>query len=728
MDRFKLYFLIIISQSILVGCKDGYDPSVNLQPSLTGRYLRVSQSAFTHMSSQSFRDEFKIECSETTWGFSEMPDWIAVSPSHGNTSGNVLLEGSENFSDPRSAVFYLRSEDSGWDYNKAMSVSQGGVDVSLTVEPNELSFSGKGEDKRVLVIANCEWTAKCSQDWISLEKIDNSELSVIASANPADSYRESTVYVNYGGNRTEAIGITQFPSAISSSDAVLKYGCNASRYEITVTSEVEWSAETSDNWIMVDPSMGAQGETRVSIEVSPNSSVGNRTGFVLFKTGDYERFQIEIEQEGLYIETVDELTFRSMGGSQDIEVRSNTDWEVISSPDWISFSKTSGSGNSAITVTASENQNMDARSGVIELGQKGLSLVCGINVSQLGRTLEADTAVLEFTDKGGEQTFGLISDGEWSSSCSDPWFSASPVSGFGDATVSVSVEENTGETEREGVITYSYGNQSTEVLIHQLGKYFTIDNDTFEFGSKGGTHTIDLSTNEKWTASVEGEAEWLTLSAKEGEGSSEIILTADDNPSVNGRSAEIVITPANSQAVKVFVTQSARYLTVSSESISFFSDGGTSAFVSIDTDGVFKIESDGDWFTVNLKDDMSGFTVTAESFKQPEKRTGKITISLTDLEEGTMSLGMSVIQIGEGCSFIIEGYPEDGDWNDFGNSSLQFIITGYQSDQNWDSKNESKIVITVTGYKDDSDWNTDKKAESDFGREDYTQDQDWNNK
>lgn len=727
MKSTKYSVIALIFSGILCGCKEEFNSASQLHPSLTGEYLKVSQTNFNHTSSAAFTDNFNVECSNVSWQFSTLPSWIMVSPSSGNSSSAIILEGEENSTtNARTSLFYLESSNSSQTISKTLSVSQGGVESTLIAEPTDLSFNAKGETASVVIIANCQWTAKCSQEWVSLNVIDSNELAITVESNLSDNYREGTVYINYGENKTEPISLTQYPADISASEATLKYSNVASKYDITINSEVEWSAITSESWILVDPAYGGEGETKVSIEVSPNTTVSNRIGYVAFKTGECERFQIEIEQEGLYIESTKELNFRAVENSQSIEIKSNTDWEILSSPNWISYSKTSGYGNEEIVATASENPELDSRNGTIEIGKKGLTLKCEIQVIQAGRALSLDTSILEFSDKAGEQTFCIQSDGGWSSFCSDDWFTASPLSGNGDATITVNVEENHSNSERNGSINYSFGNQSAEVLIHQLGKYFNVDEGEFEFNSHGGNHTISVSTNESWTAEIEDNAEWLSLSSTSGEGDAEITLTVDDNPSVNSRSAEIIITPSHSQAIRISVHQKARYLKVSSENIMFYYNGGTSNFVSIDTDGEFEIVGDSDWFKINIEEEP-GFTVTTEPYKQPETRKGKITIALTDLQEGSLSLELSVIQIGEGCSFIVDGYPEDEDWSDFGNSTLTFTITGFTSDQNWDTQQESKIVINITGYKDDDNWNTQEKEEYDFEREDFSSEKEWNN-
>ncbi|MBD5286738.1 MAG: BACON domain-containing protein [Bacteroides sp.] len=714
MNILKFTLPILVFSGILVGCKEDFDPASQLRPSLTGVFLKASQTNFNHTSPAAFTDNFSVECSNTSWQFSSLPDWLMIKPASGDTSSAIVMNGNENTStEARTSLFYLESTGIQDNLKKPLSVSQNGVESSLTVEPTELSLKGKGDTVTLLVIANCSWSAKCQQDWITVNTIDSNELSVTADSNPSDTYREGTVYITYGENKTVPVSITQYPANISSSVTTLKYSNVASKYNVDITSEIDWQAVVSDSWIMVNPPSGDQGKTNISIEVTPNTSVNNRIGYVAFKTGEYERFQIQIEQEGVYIQSVNEIFFRSIENSQILAVKSNTDWEILSYPSWVSFSKTKGFGNEDITVTASENPELENRSGTIKIGQKGLTLECEVSVVQSGRTLSSGTALLEFSDKGGEQTFEIISDGPWTSICSDEWFNTSPVFGNGDTAITVTAEENTARDERTGVITYSFGNQSTEVLIHQSGKYFNVDGEAFEFDSRGGNHTISLSTNEKWTVEITGNPDWISLSATSGEGAANLILTVDDNPSVNGRTADVIISPENSQAISINVSQAPRYLKISSESIMFFSEGGSSEYISIDTDGTYEITSDGSWFRVN-QDDGAGFTVIADSYRQPETRTGKISVSLTDLDEGALSLEISVIQIGEGCSFIVDSYTDDQDWNDFGNSVFSFSIVGYTADKSWDSTQHPYVKILIEGYTGDDDWNTTENSDMDI--------------
>lgn len=727
MKKTQLYISTILMVLGLTGCKDDFDPNGSLEPSLSAHWLKPSQTNFDYYLSSAFSETFTVESFETPWKFSEVADWITLTPSSGNASASVTLKAQENKSadNARTAIFYLQSNDPDWNYNRAMSVSQAKATPTLSVDETSLTFGGSASQQSVNVTANCSWTTSCSDSWVTLSSdVASGKLNISVSANPQSTYRSSTIYISYGSGKSTSIRITQSPANITSSGYTLQYENVASKYDVTIDSEADWTSAVSDSWITVNPNNGKAGKTTVSIEVTPNTSISSRNGYVAIKTGTAERLQIAIQQKGIYIEADESLTFTSVEESKKLSIRSNTSWTVTSKPNWLTLSKETGEGNDEITVTSTENPNTTSRTGEIVLGQAGLSILCKVKVTQLGKSLSTDVTLLEFSDKASQMTFNLVSDASWTSTQTVNWFTTTPTSGSGNATITVAAEDNNTTEERTGTINYAYADKTTYVNVHQLAKYMTIDNQSFEFDSKGGSHTIELSTNDEWTAEIEHNVSWLKLSKSSGSGNATITLTAEDNASVNTRSTTVVINTKYSQSIRILVSQKPRQLSVSTQSILFFANGGTSEVVTIDTDGTYEIKSDASWFTVN-KGTGNTFTVYATKNSTDEMRRGKITISLIGLKEGSLSLELTVMQAGEGGSFIINGYPEDSDWNYVGGGSLTVTIKGYTSDKNWDNSHGGTLSVKVTGYSTDHDWNINDSSSCRVYINTYGADKDW---
>ena len=699
-------FIALICIILFASCEDIYILGEELTPSLSAHYLRPSKTEFGYSwSPDAYEEYFRIESSETPLIFSDVSDWLTLTPASGNATTTVNLKANANTDaeNDRTAIFYLKSNDPDWNYSRAMSISQAKASPTVFISNKFISFGGASQQQNIAISANCKWSASCYDSWISLYYTSDI-LTIRVSENHLNAYRNSTIYITYGTSKTISIKVTQSPASITSSDYILNYENTASKYELEIESEVAWTSSVSNSWISVSPSNGNAGKTMVSIEVTPNTTISNRTGYVAIKTGSAERLQITIYQKGIYIEAIESLTFKSIVESKNLSIQSNTDWVITSKPNWLSVSKEAGTGNDNLTVTSTENPNTTSRSGEIIIGQPGLAIECKVSVTQIGKSLSTNVSLLEFSDKASQQNFNITSDANWTSSKSVEWFTHSPISGYGDATVNVAVEENTSTEERTGTINYSFADKTTYVNIHQLAKYMTIDNQSFDFDSKGGSHNIELSTNDEWTAEVEHQSSWLKLSKTSGIGNATITLTVDDNPSVNVRSTAISIKTKYSQSVKILVSQKPRYLSISSTNILFFTNGGNSEVVEIDTDGTYEIMADASWFTIN-KGTGNTFTVYATKNSSNDLRQGKITITLTDLKEGTLALELTVMQAGEGGSFILNGFPNDSNWNYIGSGSLLITIKEYTSDQNWDDSFDGSLILKVSGYSTDSDWN-----------------------
>ena len=716
---------------LFASCEDMYNIfGEELKPSLSAHYLRPSKTEFGYSwSPNAYEEAFTIESFETPWAFSDVADWLTLTPASGNATTTVNLKANANTDadKDRSAIFYLKSNAPDWNYSRAMSISQAKASPTISISNKSVYFGGASEQQKVTISANCKWSASCSDSWISLSADYTSGiLTISVSENHLTSYRNSNIYITYSTSKTTSIKVTQSPASITSSDYTLNYENIASKFEIEIESEIAWTSSVSDSWISVSPSNGNAGKTTVTIEVTPNTTISNRTGYVAIKTGSAERLQISIYQKGIYIEATESLTFKSIVESKTLSIQSNTDWVITGKPNWLSVSKEAGTGNDNITVTSTENHNTTSRSGEIIIGQPGLSIECKVSITQIGKTLSTNVSLLEFSDKASQQNFNITSDANWTSSKSVDWFTHNPISGYGDTTVNVAVEENTSTEERIGTINYSFADKTTFVNIHQLAKYMTIDNKSFDFDSKGGSHTIELSTNDEWTAEVEHQSSWLKLSKTSGTGNATITLTVDDNPSVNVRSTAIIIKTKYSQSVKILVSQKPRYLSISSTNILFFANGGNSEVVTIDTYGTYEIMADASWFTIN-KGIGNTFAVYATKNSSNDLRQGKITITLTDLKEGSLALELTVMQAGEGGSFILNGFPDDSNWNYIGSGSLLITIKGYTSDQNWDDSFGGSLTVKVSGYSTDSDWNINDSSSGSVSINTYGTDNNWSN-
>ena len=712
---------------LCVSCADTFISSGNFVPTLSPYFLRPSKTNFSTWSYKEYSEEFNVVSSRVPWMFTEVPEWLTLTPESSDSSSAVLLYAQENTSADagRTALFFLESTHSYWEYGRGLSFSQERANHSLSVEKSNLYFTGAATSEIIKVTANCTWSVSESESWISTE-CDTKEgnLKVSVNSNESSAYRSATIYISYG-TYSYPITIKQSPANITSSTSRLEYENIASSYTIKINSEATWTSITSDCWINVSPSNGNSGTTEVIIEVSPNTSVSERTGFVSFYIGNNLKLQLEVHQVGLYIKSYTELGFPASASKAELHIDSNTEWEILSAPNWLSFSNTKGAGDAVVIVAATENPNSTPRNGEIVIGQPGLDIDFTISVTQYRKYLQINENVIEFSDKASVDSLKINSNSNWTSRCSDSWFGATPSSGIGDTNVAISVTENLSDTERVGTLQYFYADNSTNVNIHQLAKYLTIDDKAFDFSSLGGTHIIDISTNDSWTAEIEHNVSWLSLSSTSGTGDSQITIKAEDNPTINVRSTALVIKSEHAQCFRILVSQQAKTLSVSTNNMLFFSKGGFSDIIRINTEGKYNITCDANWLSIN-KEEGNAFKVYASRNNESEFRYASIIVTLTDLVDCSLSLEIPVTQAGNGASFIIDGFKDDNNWNIYNDGDYNLSVTGYSSDKDW-NKQAGTLVITTSGYSTEYDWNRNDKSNGRVSIVNYSEDADWNN-
>jgi hypothetical protein len=128
----------------------------------------------------------------------------------------------------------------------------------------------------------------------------------------------------------------------------------------------------------------------------------------------------EDDSNSQLITSVTQLYFTSDGGSQTIEIESNTDWHIISDSTWISVYPSAGSGNKRITVTSALQDNLLEETAKIIIstndGRKVINLIVYVEGYGLknGKYLDFEENTKVFNGKvGAMDSLNIISNTDW---------------------------------------------------------------------------------------------------------------------------------------------------------------------------------------------------------------------------------------------------------------------------------------------------------------------------
>ncbi len=143
--------------------------------------------------------------------------------------------------------------------------------------------------------------------------------------------------------------------------------------------------------------------------------------------------------------SAESLSFNSSTQSSNINIITDKSWNVSDDQLWISVSPTSGTGNGTVSVTVQSNSGSSSRTGIVSIVEANGSgfFDRDIPIDQDGYTPTLQVSTTSLTFPGvTTKTFTITSDISWTISLyyydGNGWLNVSPVSGSGNATISVS--------------------------------------------------------------------------------------------------------------------------------------------------------------------------------------------------------------------------------------------------------------------------------------------------
>ncbi len=612
-------------------------------------FLDINAGSASQLESAGGQVTVNVESMESAWSISGMPDWIKIEPSSGSKSTQVKVIYQENKSTTadRSAVLTLQSADSDWNFSKTFTVSQKRSLCYATPSESNITVDGKADNHSVTVNSNTTvWSVSALADladWGTVTKNDDSKsFTVSLQPNAGNIARTGTVQITTADSKS-TMTVTQRPAGITSSLETISYGVNGGNVNVEIESEAPWTAQTASSWIQVTPSMGAAGKVSVVVKTQPNYTLQERKGYIYLVLSENSKIEIPVEQGCVQFSLgASAMEFAAGPSNGKLAVTSNVGWSVAPGhSDWLSFSPGQASGDAEVTVSATDNNSVSARNGSFGIGLTVMDYVKNVEVTQKGHSFQLDSTALQYSDKAGTAPVEITSDGTWNAAAKNPWITVTPASGTGNGSITVSVTENTAPNSREGAIEINLGSKIYTVRVIQQGKYITLSDNLFNLTSVGGQIQVDLTTNDGWTAS--SAHNWVTLSNTSGQGDCHLTITVAQNKSTAARKDTVTIQPTNLNPLSIVIEEAARYMNLTTGSVSFFVSGGTTDNIQVETDGLVQATPNVDWLTVNtLANGL--FTITAQANTTHFDRNGTVTVAITDLDSGELSKTITVTQ------------------------------------------------------------------------------------
>lgn len=242
-----------------------------------------------------------------------------------------------------------------------------------------------------------------------------------------------------------------------------------------------------------------------------------------------------------------------------------------------------------------------------------------------------DISPMEVTLSPTEQTTttDIQCNSRWTASSSEQWCALNMTSGKGNASLTVTVAENTSISSRQATITVAAGDKRKNMTLTQQGvePHTSASSTPFNFTAASATKTRPVKSNEGWTA--KSSDSWCVVEPDSGKSNGTVTITVKENTSTRQRTATVTITgEMSNDKTEISVTQlgGAPNLNVSPTTLEFECVPTTGQTVTVTCNEGWKTESDATWCMVDNKT-ATGFTVMVEENQSFSKRTATITVT-----------------------------------------------------------------------------------------------------
>lgn len=241
----------------------------------------------------------------------------------------------------------------------------------------------------------------------------------------------------------------------------------SSNATINITSNATWNVTSSQSWLSISPAEGSNNGV-VTLTAQQNADTTIRTATVTVTVQDLSPLTVEVSQNGsLYELSLSEsaFNFESEASNAEFTVTSNTSWTVNSSESWLSLTTTNGTNNGSVNFTVEKNSETTERTAVITVaGDKTANQTILVTQKGIVYSLAFSTKSVVAEPAGGETTFDIITNTDWTISYEETWLTINPTSGSGNATVSVTIASNPAGSERISRLNVDAGNLNRQVV------------------------------------------------------------------------------------------------------------------------------------------------------------------------------------------------------------------------------------------------------------------------
>lgn len=328
--------------------------------------------------------DYKMEISE------KAKEWIKESSSRALTTYKHKLDISKNEDvEKREGEITFISGDKV----ETVKVYQEADKPMILLSQKDYNVSDKGDTISVDIKSNIDFGVQIPDiDWISDEAssrgLSSHTLKYIVSANEGyDNRSASIIFYDKNSDLKDTLKVVQAQKdALIISKKEIEANAKGEIVEIILSANIDFDVEIINNdWISKKESR-ALVEHKLYFNVAENTSSNERTGYITFSIKEKESMDtVKISQKPMDYITVacEKYELEPDSKSIDVEITSNTKYNISIENDWISKKNSITDGlTQIISFSIDENNSLEKRSGIITISSEDKSLTKTITIIQ----------------------------------------------------------------------------------------------------------------------------------------------------------------------------------------------------------------------------------------------------------------------------------------------------------------------------------------------------------
>lgn len=418
-----------------------------------------------------------------------------------------------------------------------------------------------------------DWTASLvntrAESWITVTPSSGSkgknEITITTTANETYDERNATVVLKCGTVSKNIVVTQKQKDALTVTSSKYEVDSKGGNISVEVKANINFEVEIKADWIKQQTEKTrALTTSNLNFSIEPNETGDKREGEIIIKSGELsETIKVYQGFKNFITLTKKDFTIPEGGGSVDIEIKSTLGYEVKMLPDvvdWITEVQSRAVSTHTHHYTVSPNDTYDSREAkIVFYDPKDENVADTVTIYQLQKdaiVLAQDEYIMEA--KGGELDFTVSANVEFKVSISSDWIEQITTRGLIDKHLKFTIEENTGDENREAVITISNDKLEQHIKVIQKGKnVFSIKQKEYTVSAVGEQIQVEVTATGKYSIQMP-EVDWITEVTTRSAVTNTHIFTIAANEGYDERSADIVFTDnvsGKSETVRIIQEQ-----------------------------------------------------------------------------------------------------------------------------------------------------------------------------